>query len=93
MVQNLGALVQAGLTAVQLAQDIASTPEFLGLHAGESDASYVTDVYSAGLGRAPTGSELSFDVGNLQSGAFDRSTILAAVATSPEGIAHLTQPL
>ena len=93
VVQGLGALLQSGLTAVQLAQEIATTPEFLGRHAGQSDAAYVTDVYSAGLGRAPTNAELGFDVGYLQAGVFDRGTILAAVATSPEAIAHLTQPL
>ncbi len=93
VVQSLGASLRAELTAPQLAREIASTPEFLGLHGGQSDSSYVTNLYTAGLGRAPTGPELSVDVGNLQSGVFDRSTLLTTVATSPEGIAHLTQPL
>ena len=93
VVQSLGGSLQAGLTAVQLAQEIAGTPEFLGLHGGQSDASYVASVYTAGLGRAPSGTELGSVVGGLQAGVFDRATVLAAVATSPEGIAHLTQPL
>ncbi len=93
VVQGLAANIDAGLMAPQLAQEVASTPEFLGLHAGETNAAYVADIYTAGLGRAPTSAEVTFDVGNLESGVFSRSTILAAIANSPEAMAHLTHPL
>ena len=77
-----GAL-QGGLTAQQLAQDLAASPEFLADHAGQSNAALVTSLYSNGLGRTPGAAELQHWAG------VSAAAILFGVAASPEASTYL----
>ena len=73
--------------------EILSNAEPVAQHAGESSAQFVTDIYQHGLGRAPSADELAAYAGGLDAGRFDRATLVLAVATSPEALAHLTSDM
>ena len=80
--------LNAGLTPLQLARDIATSAEFNAEHAGSSNAAFVTSLYQDGLGRTPSASELQGWVGQLQAGA-GSTNVLYAIATSAEAGTHL----
>lgn len=80
-------LLKAGLTASQLSQDLAGSPEFHSLHDQQNDRDYVDSIYANGLGRQADQGGESYWVGVLQSGT-GRSDVLAAIAQSPEGQQH-----
>jgi uncharacterized membrane protein len=80
-------LLKAGLTASQLSQDLAGSPEFHSLHDQQNDRDYVDSIYADGLGRQADQGGESYWVGVLQSGT-GRSDVLAAIAQSPEGQQH-----
>ena len=83
-------VLQSGLSLLQVAQQIASTPEFLADHASQSNASYVSSLYQGGLGRAtdPAGAALT---SALNAAQITRGDALYAVATSSEAAAYLTR--
>ena len=85
-----GALASGAETPLQLAQFIVGSPEFMSLHAGQSDTAFVTSLYQSGLGRAPDPTGLQSYVGALGSGAATRAGVLLAISTSPEAATHLT---
>jgi hypothetical protein len=80
--------LSAGLTPLQLAQEIATSPEFVADHAGSSNAAFVTSLYQDGLGRTPGASELQGWVGQLQAGAVS-TNVFYGIATSAEAGSHL----
>jgi hypothetical protein len=80
--------LSAGLTPLQLAQEIATSAEFNADHAGSSNAAFVSSLYQAGLGRTPDASELQGWVGQLQAGA-GSTNVLYGIATSTEAGHHL----
>ncbi len=86
-------MLQAGLTALQVAQQIASTPEFLADHAGQGNADYVNSLYQAGLGHGADMAAQALWGGALASGQLTRAGVLFGIATSAEATAHLTQPI
>ena len=75
--------LQGGLSAQQLAQDLASSPEFLADHDGLGNAALVTSLYENGLGRAPSAADLQHWAGA------STATVLFGVAASPEAAVHL----
>ena len=79
----------AGLSPQQLAQDIASSPEFGADHNGQSLADFVTSLYQCGLGRTPGAPEQAGWVGQLQGGATP-ANVLLGISTSAEAYAHLS---
>lgn len=84
--------LHAGQTPQQIAQSIASSPEFLADHAGQDPTALVTSLYANGLGRAPDPAGLQHNVAALQSGATTGS-ILLGIAASPEAYGHLIRPV
>ena len=78
----------AGLTPLQLADDIAGSAEFQSDHAGQSPTALVTSFYANGLGRAPDQAGLSRFVAALPSGP-GAGAVLLDIATSPEAYGHL----
>ncbi len=75
--------LQGGLSAQQVAQDLASSPEFLADHDGLGNAALVTSLYENGLGRAPSAADLQHWAGA------STATVLFGVAASPEAAVHL----
>ena len=75
--------LQGGLSVQRLAQDLASSPEFLADHAGQNNAALVTSLYENGLGRAPSAADLQ------HWSAASAATILFGVAASSEAAVHL----
>jgi Domain of unknown function (DUF4214) len=83
----------ASITPADLANGIAASPEFQALHGGQSNAAYVNSLYEAGLGRAADASGSQFWTNLLDTGGASRANVLLGIATSPEGVAHLTHSL
>jgi len=84
------ALVNGTMTFDQLAQGIATSPEFSSLHEAQTDTQYVSSLYEAGLGRMPDAPGLQFWESGLSSGALTRADVLVGIGTSPEAAGHLT---
>ena len=57
LAQFTGALA-GGLSAQQVAADLAASPEFLADHAGQSQSALVASLYENGLGRARCAGDL-----------------------------------
>ncbi len=85
-------VLKLGLNLLQVAQQIATTPEFLTDHAAQSNAAYVGSLWQDGLGRAAdaTGGGLT---AALNAGQITRGDALFAVATTPEAASYLTRYL
>jgi hypothetical protein len=83
-------VLQSGLSLLQVAQQIASTPEFVADHASQSNASYVNSLYQDGLGRSAdqVGAALT---SALNAGQITRGDALFAVASSQEAATYLTR--
>ena len=77
-----------GLSAQQLAQDIAASPEFGALHNGQSPEDFVSGLFASGLGRTPDAAGLQGWTGQMRAGAAP-ATLLLGIATSPEAYTHL----
>jgi hypothetical protein len=82
-----------GLSPMQIIQQIADSAEFRSVHGAESDAAFVTDLYQAGLGRAPETAGSTLYLGLLGSGAATRADVFRDIATSGEASVHLTRNL
>ena len=87
--------IQAGfassaLTATQLFAAIASSSEFTAMHGAQDNATYVSSLYEAGLGRMPDPQSAAVDVAALVNGSITRAGLLQSIATSSEAAAHLT---
>lgn len=76
-------------TPAQIADRIAASPEFLAVHAGQSNVALVASLYQSGLGRAPEADGAASWVGALNGGV-SSGTVLLGIATSAEATAHLT---
>ena len=72
-----------------IAQQIAAQPESLADHGNETNAQYVTDLFTHATGAAPTTDQLNSDVARLQSG-LTRGALLLEIASSAAAQAYLT---
>ncbi len=81
--------LHGGLSLTDFANAIANTPEFLALHASQSNADMVASFYLNGLGRPEDAPGAAGWNAALAAGA-SRGSIVAGFAASTEGLQHLS---
>lgn len=83
----------ASVSPAQLAAALVDSAEFIAIHLGQDNATYVDSLYQAGLGRHAEAPGLVSWTRQLDSGQLSRADVLLGVATSAESGLHWTHGL